>query len=174
MIFSSAQMGMWVVYVPGFFFFQRKLHVLETVMWLQTFSFSLIWFKIAYKYPVYKVLNSELPHYISLPMILLSINLITNSTKFKISGQLCVYNLLPGKLMKSVLLFLKNGFYLLNYKWFSVVIACWFQVYLNYMYQYHTSRDSFVNTIFPYLLFVIKWENEVLKSGCVNSHIETD
>lgn len=70
----------------AFFFFQRKLHVLETVMWLQTFSFSLIWFKIAYKYPVYKVLNSELPHYISLPMILLSINLITNSTKFKISG----------------------------------------------------------------------------------------
>lgn len=99
MIFSSAQMGMWVVYVPGFFFFQRKLHVLETVMWLQTFSFSLIWFKIAYKYPEYKVLNSELPHYISLPMILLSINLITNSTKFKISGHWFVYNLLPGKLM---------------------------------------------------------------------------
>lgn len=113
----------------AFFFFQRKLHVLETVMWLQTFSFSLIWFKIAYKNPVYKVLNSELPHYISLPMILLSINLITNSTKFKISGQLCVYNLLPGKLMKSVLLILKDGIYLLNYKWFSVVTACWFPVY---------------------------------------------
>lgn len=32
MIFSSAQMGMWVVYVPGFFFFSKEMHVLETVM----------------------------------------------------------------------------------------------------------------------------------------------
>lgn len=140
MIFSSAQMGMWVVYVPGFFFFQRKLHVLETVMWLQTFSFSLIWFKIAYKYPVYKVLNSELPHYISLPMILLSINLITNSTKFKISGHWFVYNLLPGKLMKSVLLILIEGWYL--FVELQVVLCCHCML-ISSLFKLHVSISHF-------------------------------